>query len=177
VRDVITSFAGIRARCDRHDFVLEHSAIDKCFIHAGGIESPGLSAAPAIALQLVELVKEVKSLQEKENWQPGREKPIHVAEMSAEEYAALVKDQPAYGRIICRCETISEGEIIHAIHAPAGARDIDGVKRRTRSGMGRCQGGFCGTKLIEIMSRELEIDMTEVTKFGGSSQILVGRTK
>jgi len=179
IRDVITSFAGVRARCDRHDFVIEHSAVDKRFIHAGGIESPGLSAAPAVADYLVELVKEVweDKLTLKANWNSGREKPIRVHALSREEYTALVKEQPAYGRIICRCETISEGEIIHAIHAPAGARDIDGVKRRTRSGMGRCQSGFCGTKLIEIISRELEIDMTDVTKFGGNSQILVGRTK
>ena len=179
IRDVITSFAGLRARCDRHDFVLEPSAVDSHFINAGGIESPGLSAAPAIAQMLAELAKQAWNgeMTLKENWNPGRAKPMLVKELAAAEYAALVKEQPEYGRIICRCETISEGEIIHAIHAPAGARDTDGIKRRTRSGMGRCQGGFCGTKLIEILSRELNIPMEDVTKHGGASQILVSKTK
>ncbi|MBQ2759277.1 MAG: (2Fe-2S)-binding protein, partial [Clostridia bacterium] len=84
---------------------------------------------------------------------------------------------PAYGRIVCRCETITEGEIIDAIKAPAGARDVDGVKRRTRAGMGRCQGGFCGSKVVEILARELGCEVNEITKFGASSNILFDKTK
>ncbi|MCL2446991.1 MAG: NAD(P)/FAD-dependent oxidoreductase [Oscillospiraceae bacterium] len=175
VRDTITSFAGLRARCDRHDFVIEPSAVNARFIHAGGIESPGLSAAPAIAAALAEMA--VSNAPAKPSWNPSRAKPIRVHELDHEEYAALVKEQPAYGRIICRCETISEGEILHAIHSPAGARDVDGIKRRTRSGMGRCQGGFCGTKLLEIIAHELDMPMEDVTKSGGNSQVLLGRTK
>lgn len=97
--------------------------------------------------------------------------------MSDEERAELIKKNPAYGRIICRCETITEGEIIDAIKAPAGARDVDGVKRRTRAGMGRCQGGFCGSKVVEILARELGLSINEITKFGGNSNILYERTK
>jgi glycerol-3-phosphate dehydrogenase len=180
IRDVITSFAGLRARCDRHDFVIEYSAVNPRFIHAGGIESPGLTAAPAIAAQLAEMAVGTIAPDrpcEKNDWNPDRAKPIRVHELSHDEYAALVKEQPAYGRIICRCETISEGEILHAIHSPAGARDVDGIKRRTRSGMGRCQGGFCGTKLLEIIARELNMPMEDVTKSGGESKILIGKTK
>ena len=89
----------------------------------------------------------------------------------------MIANKKAYGRIICRCETITEGEILDAIHAPAGARDVDGVKRRTRAGMGRCQGGFCGSKVVEILSRELNMPMNEITKFGGNSKILFEKTK
>ena len=179
IRDVITSFSGLRARCDRHDFILEHSAVDARFIHAAGIESPGLSAAPAIAEYVLGLVKEAwaGALPEKAEWNPSREAPVIVKELSREAYAELIQKNPAYGRIVCRCETVSEGEIIDAIHAPAGARDVDGVKRRTRSGMGRCQGGFCGTKVLEILSRELNLPPEEITKFGGGSKILLGKTK
>jgi len=179
IRDIITSFAGVRARSDRNDFILEHSAVDRRFIHAAGIESPGLTAAPAIAEHLAELVREALDgdMPLKENWNPGRDKPVRVKELDKEEYRNLVMKNPAYGRIVCRCETVSEGEIIDAIHAPAGARDIDGVKRRTRSGMGRCQGGFCGTKVLEILSRELGVPKTEITKRGGDSKILLEKTK
>ena len=97
--------------------------------------------------------------------------------MSKEEREALIKKNPAYGRIICRCETITEGEILDAIHAPAGARDVDGVKRRTRAGMGRCQGGFCGSKVVELLAKELGVPMNEITKFGGDSKIIYERTK
>ena len=94
-----------------------------------------------------------------------------------EERKALVEKNPAYGRIICRCETITEGEILDAIRAPAGARDVDGVKRRTRAGMGRCQGGFCGSKVVELLARELGVELNEITKFGGDSKIIYERTK
>ena len=97
--------------------------------------------------------------------------------MSNEERKALIAKNPAYGRIICRCETITEGEILDAIHAPAGARDVDGIKRRTRAGMGRCQGGFCGSKVVELLARELGVEINEITKFGGDSKILYDRTK
>ncbi|MBQ4267639.1 MAG: (2Fe-2S)-binding protein, partial [Clostridia bacterium] len=106
-----------------------------------------------------------------------RPAPIKMAELSPEERAEIVKKDPRYGRIICRCEGITEGEIIDAIHAPCGARDVDAVKRRTRSGMGRCQGGFCGSKVVEILSRELDIPMNKVTKHGNGSKILYNKTK
>jgi glycerol-3-phosphate dehydrogenase len=179
IKDVITSFSGLRAHSNTGDFVLRPSLIDPRFIHAAGIESPGLSASPAIAAYVVKLFADVweEELSEKTNWNPGRPKPLRIKELSREERREAIKKRPEYGRIVCRCETVSEGEIIDAIRAPAGARDMDGVKRRTRAGMGRCQAGFCGTKVLEILSRELQLPPQEITKFGAGSQILLGKTK
>ena len=115
--------------------------------------------------------------EQKADFIPGRPAPVRFRHMSAEERKALVEKNSAYGRVICRCETITEGEILDAIHAPAGAIDVDGVKRRTRAGMGRCQGGFCGSKVVEILARELGQELDEITKCGGESKILFGRTK
>ena len=179
IRDVITSFTGLRAHSDRDDFILEPSAVNPRFIHAAGVESPGLTAAPAIAAYITELtlaaLDEIPA--EKDRWNPGRPEPVRIAELSAGKRRAKIKENPDYGRIICRCENVSEGEIIDCIHAPAGARDVDGVKRRTRAGMGRCQGGFCGTKVLEILSRELNLPPDAITKFGGESKILIEKTK
>ena len=146
-------------------------------MNVAGIESPGLSSAPAIALYVRENLGEKLELTEKKSYTDVREEPVRFRHMSDEERAELVKKNPAYGRIVCRCETITEGEIIDAIKAPAGARDVDGVKRRTRAGMGRCQGGFCGSKVVEILARELGVPMSDITKFGGDSKIIYERTK
>ena len=176
-REVITSFAGLRAHCDRNDFIIEESEINSQFINVAGIESPGLSSAPAIALYVKEILLDKINASEKENFNPFREEPVRFRHMTNEERKALIEKNPSYGRIICRCETITEGEIIDAIKAPAGARDVDGVKRRTRAGMGRCQGGFCGSKVVEILARELNMEINEITKSGGNSRILYERTK
>ena len=117
------------------------------------------------------------SYEKKAEFISKRPAPIRMAELSPEERAEVVKKDPRYGRIICRCEGITEGEIIDAIKAPCGARDVDAVKRRTRSGMGRCQGGFCGSKVVEILARELDIPMNKVTKHGNGSKILYNKTK
>jgi len=179
VRDVITSFTGLRAHSDRDDFILEPSAANAKFIHAAGVESPGLTAAPAIAEYISGLALAALGAAPnlKPDWDPGRPEPVRIAELNAGERKAKIKENPAYGRIICRCENVSEGEIVDAIRAPAGARDVDGVKRRTRAGMGRCQGGFCGTKVLEILSRELGLPPDAITKFGGGSKILIEKTK
>ncbi len=116
-------------------------------------------------------------LKKKESFNPVRPEPVRFRNMSTKEREELVKKNKAYGRIICRCETVTEGEIIDAIKAPAGARDVDGVKRRTRAGMGRCQGGFCGSKVVEILARELKEEMNDITKFGGESKIMFDKTK
>lgn len=176
-REVITSFAGLRAHCTRDDFIIEPSEKNGKFINVAGIESPGLSSAPAIALYVKDIVLGIISAEEKDNFIAEREEPVRFRHMTNEERKALIEKNPAYGRIICRCETITEGEIIDAIKAPAGARDVDGVKRRTRAGMGRCQGGFCGSKVVEILARELGVEINEITKFGGDSRILYERTK
>ena len=176
-REVITSFAGLRAHCDRNDFIIEPSEKNSQFINVAGIESPGLSSAPAIALMVKNIIINMIGADEKSGFNPNREEPVRFRHMSNEERKALIEKNPAYGRIVCRCETITEGEILDAIHAPAGARDVDGVKRRTRAGMGRCQGGFCGSKVVELLARELGVEINEITKFGGNSKILYGRTK
>ena len=108
---------------------------------------------------------------------PCRRAAHYFRELGAAEKNEMIKKDPAYGRIVCRCEGITEGEIIDAIKAPCGARDVDAVKRRTRSGMGRCQGGFCGSKVVEILARELDVPMSDITKFGGDSKIIYERTK
>ncbi len=176
-REVITSFAGLRAHCDRDDFIIEPSEKNAQFINVAGIESPGLSSAPAIALYVKDMISKELAADEKADFKPDREEPVRFRHMSNEERKALIEKNPAYGRIICRCETITEGEILDAIHAPAGARDVDGVKRRTRAGMGRCQGGFCGSKVVELLAQELGVEINEITKFGGNSKILYDRTK
>ena len=176
-REVITSFAGLRAHCTKNDFIIEPSEKNEMFINVAGIESPGLSSAPAIALYVKDIVLGKIDAEIKADFIEEREEPVRFRHMSNDERKALIEKNPAYGRIICRCETITEGEILDAIHAPAGARDVDGVKRRTRAGMGRCQGGFCGSKVVELLARELNVEINEITKCGGESKILYERTK
>lgn len=176
-RNAITSFAGVRSHPENDDFIIDWSSSSDNFMNVAGIESPGLSSAPAIAERVCELLGEKLQLREKASYTDTRKAPVRFRHMTDEERAELIKKNSAYGRIVCRCETITEGEIIDAIHAPAGARDVDGVKRRTRAGMGRCQGGFCGSKVLEILARELNVPMNEITKFGGDSKIIYERTK
>ena len=177
-RNAITSFTGLRAHAAAHEFIIGVSEKNSRLINAAGIESPGLTSAPAIAEYIGDIVKSVfGELEVKADYDNTREAPVRFRHMSDEERAELIKKNSAYGRIICRCETITEGEIIDAIKAPAGARDVDGVKRRTRAGMGRCQGGFCGSKVVEILARELGMSINEITKFGGNSNILFEKTK
>lgn len=176
-RNAITSFAGVRAHPVNDDFIIGWCDKSANFLNVAGIESPGLSSAPAIATYVRDILAEKVDLIEKSSYTDEREEPVRFRHMSDDERAELIKKNAAYGRIVCRCETITEGEIIDAIKAPAGARDVDGVKRRTRAGMGRCQGGFCGSKVVEILARELGVDMNEITKFGGESKIIYERTK
>lgn len=178
LRNAITSFSGNRAHPTTDDFIIGSSEVNKKFINAAGIESPGLSSAPAIAEMVEGIINELSGgFEKKGDFNPIRPEPVRFRNMTTEERAKLIEKNKAYGRIICRCETITEGEILDAIHAPAGARDVDGVKRRTRAGMGRCQGGFCGSKVVEILARELGTEMNEITKFGGQSKIMYDRTK
>lgn len=177
-RNAITSFTGLRAHPVNDDFILGPSKVNSQFIHASGIESPGLTSAPAIAEYLTDIIiKAIGNVEANEQFNGQREDVFRFRHATDAEKEAAIAKNPAYGRIICRCETITEGEIIDAIKAPAGARDVDGVKRRTRAGMGRCQGGFCGSKVVEILARELGCEVNEITKFGGSSNILFDKTK
>lgn len=176
MRDVITSFAGLRAHLTGgDDFVIGESCGG--FFEALGIESPGLSSAPAIGAYLARAASEKLGLAEKADFNPRRRGIPNLKELPFAERQALAAQNPAYGNIICRCEGISEGEIVEAIHRVPGARSLDGVKRRVRAGMGRCQGGFCGPRVMEILSRELSVPQTELTKAGGESRLLVGKTK
>lgn len=177
LRGAITSFAGIRSHPTTNDFIIGWSEKSEHFINVAGIESPGLSAAPAIAEYVEKILLGKLECSLKESYTLSRPAPVRFRHMTKSEREALIKKNSAYGRIICRCETITEGEIIDAVKAPAGARDVDGVKRRTRAGMGRCQGGFCGSKVVEILARELGVDKNEITKFGGESKIIYERTK
>ncbi len=176
--NTITSFSGVRAYSDRHDFVIENSEKAKGIIHCVGVESPGLTAAPAIAKFVVEeLVAGHITLTENKNFCGVRECVESFKELSIEEKNALIAKDPSFGKIVCRCEQITEGEILRAIRSNPPAKDIDGVKRRTRSGMGRCQGGFCQPQIAELIAKERKIPMTEVSKKGKGSALLTGVTK
>ena len=177
VRQVITSFAGLRAHEDGHEFVLGEPDDAPGFFNCAGVESPGLSAAPAIGVYIAGQIREKLSLTDKADFVAERKDILNPATLSIEERNELIKREPAYGTIVCRCESVTEGEILDAIRRPVGARSLDGVKRRTRAGMGRCQAGFCSPKVMEILRRELGVDLTEVTKSGGSSYIVNARTK
>ncbi len=175
MRKVITSFAGLRAVGNSGDF--KFSAKDG-YVAAMGIESPGLSASPAIAEYIVSLLKDMGlSLEENENFNPIRRPMDFFKELSNDEKNALIKENPSYGRIVCRCEEITEGEIIDAIKMNPGANDLDGVKRRTRSGMGRCQGGFCSPSVTEFIAKVRGISYESITKTGDGSEINFERTK
>ncbi len=168
---VITSFSGLRAHEDGDDFIIGESA--EGFFDAAGIESPGLSSAPAIGAYLAEQIAAKAGAEKKTDFQPVRKGIPRVSQMDPEARAALIRQRPEYGTIICRCENISEGEIVDAIRRRPGAVSLDGVKRRVRQGMGRCQAGFCMPRTMEILSRELGIPMEEIRKNGPGSEILV----
>lgn len=175
LRASIRNFAGVRANTDQSDFVLAEAAPG--FIDLAGIKSPGLSAAPAIARTAAALLKKSGlALEEKEQFIDTREH-ICFKDLSAQEKQALIEREPAYGRVICRCETITEGEILAALRAPIPPVSVDGVKRRCSAGMGRCQGGFCGPRVLEILARELHCEPTAVCKDKAGTEILTGRTK
>ena len=174
-RQIITSFAGLRAHEDGDDFIIGEAVKD--FIDCAGIESPGLSSAPAIGEMVAGILKEKYDMKEKENFISTRKGIASLNTMTLEERNAYIRQNPAYGNIICRCEMVSEGEIIDAIRRPLGAKSLDGVKRRTRAGMGRCQAGFCSPRTMEILSRELGIPMEQITKSGGRSRIIEGTNK
>lgn len=176
-RESIRNFAGVRARTKEHDFQIYEDKKNKGFINIGGMESPGLSSAAAIALDVVKMLADTGlALEEKEEIVDTR-KVNRFKHLSHEDRAKLVKENPLYGKIICRCETVTEGEIVEAIHRPIPATSIDAVKRRCNAGMGRCQGGFCGPRVQEIISRELNIPLEDVPQDRMGMDIITGETK
>lgn len=173
-RQAITSFTGLRAHTEKEDFTLTQNG--EGFFDAIGIESPGLSSAPAIAEYMADMVVKYLDLGKKENFVETRKGITKTNELDFEERAKLIKNEPLYGQIICRCEMVSEGEIVDSITRPLGARTLDGVKRRTRAGMGRCQAGFCAPKVMEILSRELNIPYESLRKNNENSYLVIGKT-
>ncbi len=172
----ITSFCGLRAVGDTGDFIINSPR--KGFINVAGIESPGLSASPAIANMVRDiLIEQGEKLVSKENYNPIR-KPMHYfRNASIEEKNKIIAKNKAFGKIVCRCESVTEGEIIEAIRTNPKPTDLDGVKRRTRAQMGRCQGGFCSSYIIKLLAEEMKISCEDVTKCGGTSRVIVGKTK
>ena len=177
-RKTITSFAGLRAKGNKDDFMIFESQKCSHFINVGAIESPGLASAPAIGKHVVELLKNCGlELVEDCDFSPIRKSKKPFSQMTKEEKIAISNEDERYRKIICRCENVVEGEIIDAIHSTCGARTVDGVKRRVRPAMGRCQGGFCGPKVIEILSRELNIDIEDIYKDYENSNVVVSKVK
>ena len=175
LRQTITSFAGLRAHEARHDFFI--GEIAPGFVDCAAIESPGLSSAPAIGAMVADIVRGSLHLHNKPDFDPTRRGILDPKALDLAARAELIRQNPAYGQIICRCESVTEGEIIDAIRRTPGARSLDGVKRRTRAGMGRCQAGFCSPRVMEILARELGVPQSEITKSGGASKIIVGTNK
>ena len=173
VRKNITNFSGIRAHLEQDDFMIGSVSGAESAFEAIGIESPGLSSAPAIAVFLAEKVSEYLGLKRKSSVlpYPRRPKPFH--DMNDRERDQAIQSDPEYGNIVCRCETVTESEIRQAIRRPVGATTIDGIKRRTRAGMGRCQGGFCCPRVAQILSEETGVPLERITKNGGESYLLV----
>lgn len=180
-RDIITYFTGVRAPTFEEDFIIEKGRKTKNLIHCAGIQSPGLTTAPAVALDIermaVEELSKIMAVTRKENYNPRRKGIPVLRNMSEDERTRMIKENPDYGVIICRCEEISKGEIIDALNSPISVPTIDGVKKRVRPGMGRCQGGFCMPLISQIISEHEKISLNEVKKSAPGSYITFGETK
>lgn len=175
---VIAYFAGLRAATFTEDFFIEPSRKVKGFIHVAGIQSPGLAASPAIAKMVLGILRdEGLEMREKTNFNPFRKKPVIFRELSKEEKEKAIEKNPLYGKVVCRCEQVTEGEIVDAIHSPIPALSVDAIKRRTRAGMGRCQGSFCLPRIAKIIAREAGIPVEEVVKNSENSKLFVGKAK
>ena len=175
-RDSIRNFTGIRAESSTGDFIIGEVSDAPNFFNIAGTKSPGLSSAPAIGVDVAKMVVEKLGAVKKEDFKQNKPQ-IHFIELSPEEKAEVIKKDPRYGRIICRCESITEGEIVDVIHRMVGARTVDGVKKRCRPGTGRCQGGFCGPRVQEILARELGKELNEIVLDKKGAYILTTETK
>ena len=175
-RENIRNFAGVRANHASPDFLIGESRTVPGLFHLAGMKSPGLTSAPAAALEAVAYLREKLPLRVKADFRDGR-RVLRFRSLSAEEKNALIQTDPRYGRVICRCETVTEGEIVAALHSPVPPTTVSGVKRRVGAGMGRCQGGFCGPRVQEILARELGVPMDAILLDGPGSYILTGPTK
>lgn len=175
---IIRSFAGLRPSGSTHDFIIEEAKDAPNFVNVAAIESPGLASAPAISKYTIDtIVSHLLKLEEKANFKSERLPYVDLKKLSKEEVNALVKQDSRYARIVCRCEQITEGEIVAAIHRPCGATTLKGVKKRVRPGMGRCQGGFCEPLVVDILSRELGKSKMEICLDSPESVLFVQKTK
>ncbi|MDK0955899.1 NAD(P)/FAD-dependent oxidoreductase [Clostridium perfringens] len=172
VARILNTFSGIRPKTKGGDFIIEEVEDAKNFINVIGIDSPGLTAAPAIGVYVVNMIKERLDLVEKKNFKKTREKIVRFAELSLEEKNRLIKEKPAYGHMVCKCEFVTEGEIVEAIHRPIKALTVDAIKRRTRASMGGCQGVGCTLPISKILSRELGIDISDINKNSEGSPVI-----
>ena len=172
VARILNTFSGIRPKTKEGDFIIEEVEDAKNFINVIGIDSPGLTAAPAIGVYVVNMIKERLDLVEKKNFKKTREKIVRFAELSLEEKNKLIKEKPAYGHMVCKCEFVTEGEIVEAIHRPIKALTVDAIKRRTRASMGGCQGVGCTLPISKILSRELGIDINDINKNSEGSPVI-----
>ena len=172
VARILNTFSGIRPKTKEGDFIIEEVEDAKNFINVIGIDSPGLTAAPAIGIYVVNMIKEKLDLVEKKNFKKTREKIVRFAELSLEEKNKLIKKKPAYGHMVCKCEFVTEGEIVEAIHRPIKALTVDAIKRRTRASMGGCQGIGCTLPISKILSRELGIDISDINKNSEGSPVI-----
>ncbi len=178
-RRIVRTFAGGRAVLeDTNDFLIEASGAAPGLFHAAGIQSPGVASAPAVAERMERLLREAGiDLVERADWNPIRRMPDDFDLASLERKEELIETDPAWGRVVCRCETVPEAEIVAAIHRPPGAVSVEGVKRRCRAGMGRCQSGFCQSRVVEILARELGVDPSDVMLEDVGSWIVDGPLK
>ncbi|EOU1992320.1 FAD/NAD(P)-binding oxidoreductase [Clostridium perfringens] len=172
VARILNTFSGIRPKTKGGDFIIEEVEDAKNFINVIGIDSPGLTAAPAIGVYVVNMIKERLDLVEKKNFKKTREKIVRFAELSLEEKNKLIKEKPSYGHMVCKCEFVTEGEIVEAIHRPIKALTVDAIKRRTRASMGGCQGVGCTLPISKILSRELGIDISDINKNSEGSPVI-----
>lgn len=180
--NIIAYFAGVRASTYEEDFIIERSRKISNLIHVAGIQSPGLTAAPAFSVDVAEMTVELlksrgETVEKNANYNPKRIAPVIAKNLEESELDKLITDNPDYGKIICRCEQISLGEIKQAINNPLGVATIDGVKRRVRAGMGRCQGGFCMPMVLKTIADELKVDIKDVNKCDNGSYIAIGNIK
>jgi glycerol-3-phosphate dehydrogenase len=174
---IIARFAGCRAATYKEDFIIEPSRKVRGLVHVAGIQSPGLASAPAIAERVREIIREERHPSANDKFNPVRKRQVRFSELTLKERDELIRANPRYGHIVCRCENVSEAEVVQALNDKIAARSLDGVKRRTRAGQGRCQGGFCMPRIVEIASREMDIGKEHLLKSEGKSYILSGRTK
>jgi len=174
---IIAQFAGCRAATYKEDFIIGPSKKVRGLVHVAGIQSPGLASTPAIAERVKEIVREEQHPSVSDEFNPARKRQVRFSELTLKEQDELIRANPRFGHIVCRCENVSEAEVVRALHGDIPARSLDGVKRRTRAGQGRCQGGFCTPRIVEIASREMNIGKEHVLRSEGRSYVLSGRTK